>query len=118
MSIFSRLSIQSKLMVCLLVISLASILFTSYVGYTSGRTILREEIFDYITELRISRTRQIEALFAQVRNHAIALAEAPTVISATKSFRDAFAQLEEQPLEQESLSKLWFFFTKMTSFPN
>ncbi|CCQ65828.1 TonB-dependent receptor [Crocosphaera watsonii WH 0402] len=52
MKFFSRLSIQSKLMLMLLAVSIASILVISYVGYTSGKEVILDNIHGQITELR------------------------------------------------------------------
>ncbi|HAC65583.1 MAG TPA: hypothetical protein DCF68_19145, partial [Cyanothece sp. UBA12306] len=62
----------------LLAVSIASILIISYVGYTSGREALLQNIYYQITELRNSRSKQVQSYFTYVRNQAITLAEDPT----------------------------------------
>ncbi|EAZ92157.1 adenylate/guanylate cyclase domain-containing protein [Crocosphaera chwakensis] len=112
MKFFSRLSIQSKLMLMLLAVSIASILVISYVGYTSGKEAILENIYYQITELRNSRARQVQSYFNYVQNHAITLAEDPTVIEATVSFTDSFNQLENEEVSSNMISELWRFYEK------
>ncbi|WP_231586033.1 hypothetical protein [Crocosphaera watsonii] len=112
MKFFSRLSIQSKLMLMLLAVSIASILVISYVGYTSGKEVILDNIHGQITELRNSRARQVQSYFNYVKNHAITLAEDPTVIEAMKSFTDSFNQLENEEVTTSMTSEIWLFYEK------
>ncbi len=110
MNFFSRLSIQSKLMLMLLAVSIASILIISYVGYTSGKEAILENIYYQITELRNSRARQVQSYFNYVQSQAITLAEDPTVIEAMDSLTDGFNQLETQEISGDMVSDLWRFY--------
>ena len=110
MNVFSRLSIQSKLMMSLIAVSLVSILVTSYAVYTTGKEALTQKIFDQMTQLQTSRSRQIESYFTYIRNHAITLAEDPTVVAAMGEFHQAFSQLEEPEIPPEAISQLWKFY--------
>ncbi|MEL4895737.1 hypothetical protein [Crocosphaera sp. Alani8] len=112
MKFFSRLSIQSKLMLMLLAVSIASILVISYVGYTSGKEAILENIYYQITELRNSRSRQVQSYFNYVQNHAITLAEDPTIIDAMESFTESFNQLENEEITGGMISALWQFYEK------
>ncbi len=110
MNFFSRLSIQSKIMLMLLAVSIASILVISYVGYTSGKEAILENIYYQITELRNSRSRQIQSYFNYVQNQAITLAEDPTVIEAMESFNQSFNQLENEDISSKMVSEIWYFY--------
>ncbi len=112
MKFVSRLSIQSKLMLMLLAVSIASILVISYVGYTSGKEAILQNIYYQITELRNSRARQVQSYFNYVQNHAITLAEDPTVIEAMESFTDSFNEVESEEVSGDMISDLWRFYEK------
>ncbi|MEA5511014.1 adenylate/guanylate cyclase domain-containing protein [Crocosphaera sp. UHCC 0190] len=99
-------------MLMLLAVSIASILVISYVGYTSGKEALLNNIYYQMTEIRNSRARQVQSYFNYVRNQAITLAEDPTVVDAMGSFRDTFNQLEEQEIPSDWISELWLFYEK------
>ena len=59
--VMSRISIQSKLLVMLLVTSILSAAVVGFIGYQSGRSSLRASVFDRLTEVRASQSRQLEA---------------------------------------------------------
>jgi hypothetical protein len=56
--VMSRISIQSKFLLMLLVTSILSAAVVGYIGFESGRTSLRNAAFDRLTEVRESQSRQ------------------------------------------------------------
>ena len=66
--LLSRISIQSKLLVMLLVTSILSAAVVGAIGYQSGRSSLRASVFDRLTEIRGSQSRQLEAKFADLQD--------------------------------------------------
>ena len=83
----------------LLAVSIASILVISYVGYTSGKEAILENI-------------QVQSYFNYVKNHAITLAEDPTVIESMESFSDSFNQLENEEVSTSMIPEIWRFYEK------
>ena len=110
MNLFGRLSIQSKVMICLIAVSLASILVTSYAFYTTAKEALIQESFDQMTQLQTSRSRQIQSYFSDIRDKAITLAEDPTIVAAMRSFHQEFAQLKNEEIPPAWISQLWRFY--------
>ncbi len=99
-------------MLMLLAVSIASILVISYVGYTSGKEAILQNIYYQITELRNSRARQVKSYFNYVQNQAITLAEDPTVIEAMGAFKQTFNQLENEEISPGIVSELWGFYER------
>src|SRR5262245_62307332 len=66
--VLSRISIQSKLLVMLLVTSILSAAVVGAIGYQSGRSSLRASVFDRLTEIRGLQARQLEAKFSDLRS--------------------------------------------------
>ena len=56
----SRVSIQSKLLVMLLLTSVLSAAVVGAIGYQSGRNSLRASVFERLTEIRQSQSRQLQ----------------------------------------------------------
>src|SRR3954470_3980207 len=63
-----RVSMQSKILVALLLSSILSVAVIGLLAGLSGRTALREVESERLIELRESQKRQIEALFSEVTN--------------------------------------------------
>jgi class 3 adenylate cyclase len=89
----SRISIQSKLLVMLLVTSILSAAVVGAIGYQSGRSSLRASVFDRLTELQGSQSRQLEAKFADLQDSLIIYTRGATTTEAIQAFTDGFDQL-------------------------
>ena len=89
----SRISIQSKLLVMLLVTSILSAAVVGFIGYQSGRSLLRASVFDRLTEIRGSQSRQLEAQFSDLMNSLVVYTRGSTATEAIEAFTPAFDQL-------------------------
>ncbi|ORB71365.1 adenylate/guanylate cyclase domain-containing protein [Mycobacterium shinjukuense] len=101
-----RASIQSKLMVLLLLCSMLSVAAIVVVGYQSGRSSLQAAAYERLTELRESQKRAVETLFADLTNSLVIYARGLTVIDAVAQFTAAFDQLADatiNPAQQQAI---------------
>jgi Mechanosensitive ion channel len=76
--VLSRVSIQSKLLMMLLVTSILSAAVVGAIGYQSGRGSLRASVFDALTEIRQSQTRQLQAEVADLQNSLVVFTRGST----------------------------------------
>jgi hypothetical protein len=104
--VLSRLSIQSKLLIMLLVTSILSAAVVGFIGYQSGRSSLRAAVFDALTEIRGSQSRQLEAQFSDLTSSLIVYTRGATTSEALAAFTPAFDQLADaaiSPQQQQSV---------------
>ncbi|MCV7206807.1 adenylate/guanylate cyclase domain-containing protein [Mycolicibacterium peregrinum] len=99
--VMSRISIQSKLLVMLLVTSILSAAVVGAIGYQSGRSSLRQSVFDRLTEVRESQTRQLESKFADLEDSLIVYTRGTTTIEAVEAFSGAFGQLNNATINPQ-----------------
>jgi class 3 adenylate cyclase len=92
--ILSRIGIQSKLLMMLLVTSVLSAAVVGAIGYQSGRSSLRASVFDRLTEIRASQSRQLEAKFSDLEDSLIVYTRGATTGEAIEAFTAAFNQLD------------------------
>ncbi|WKG00959.1 adenylate/guanylate cyclase domain-containing protein [Mycolicibacterium sp. HK-90] len=97
----SRISIQSKLLVMLLVTSILSAAVVGAIGYQSGRSSLRQSVFDRLTEVRESQTRQLESKFTDLEDSLIVYTRGTTTIEAVEAFSGAFGQLNTSTINPQ-----------------
>lgn len=97
----SRISIQSKLLVMLLVTSILSAAVVGAIGYQSGRSSLRQSVFDRLTEVRESQTRQLESKFADLEDSLIVYTRGTTTVEAVEAFSSAFGQLGNSTIDPQ-----------------
>jgi class 3 adenylate cyclase len=93
----SRVSIQSKLLVMLLATSILSAAVVGAIGFHSGRTSLRASVFDRLTEIRASQSRQLEAKFTDLERTLISYTRGTTLTDALAAYTGAFNQLNSAP---------------------
>src|SRR5215213_3129896 len=96
--VMSRVSIQSKLLVMLLITSVLSAAVVGAIGYQSGRSSLRASVFDGLTEIRQSQTRQLEAQFSDLKNSLVIYTRGATTTEAVRAFTGAFDQLNNSTI--------------------
>jgi class 3 adenylate cyclase len=104
--LMSRVSIQSKLLVMLLLTSVLSAAVVGAIGYQSGRSSLRTSVFDRLTEIRQSQSRQLQAGIADLKNSLVIYSRGSTASQAIESFTAGFDQLAGatiDPAQQQSL---------------
>jgi class 3 adenylate cyclase len=99
--VLSRISIQSKLLVMLLVTSILSAAVVGAIGYQSGRSSLRASVFDRLTEIRASQSRQLEAQFAELKNSLVIYTRGSTATSAIAAFTAGFDELDTATISPE-----------------
>ncbi|OBK21830.1 cyclase [Mycobacterium asiaticum] len=88
-----RVSIQSKILVALLLSSILSVAVIGLIGVISGRSALREVESERLIELRESQKREIEALFREVTNSLIVYSGGFSVDQAVLALTAGFNQL-------------------------
>ncbi|MEO3759396.1 adenylate/guanylate cyclase domain-containing protein [Mycobacterium sp. B14F4] len=110
--VLSRISIQSKLLVMLLITSILSAAVVGAIGFHSGRTSLRASVFDRLTEIRGSQTRQLESQFRDLENSMIVYTRGATTTEAIEAFTTAFDQLDTATISPPQWQSIVDYYTK------
>jgi class 3 adenylate cyclase len=101
-----RVSIQSKLLVTLLVCSIASVAVVGLIGALTGRSALKQVESERLIELRESQKRQVESLFREVTNSLLVYSGGFSIVEAANALSAGFAQLANAtitPAQQQAL---------------
>ncbi|WP_319452365.1 MULTISPECIES: adenylate/guanylate cyclase domain-containing protein [unclassified Mycobacterium] len=104
--VLSRVSIQSKILVMLLLTSVLSAAIVGAIGYQSGRNSLRTSAFERLTEIRQSQSRQLQAGIEDLKNSLVIYSRGSTATQAVEAFTAGFDQLGAatiSPAQQQSL---------------
>jgi class 3 adenylate cyclase len=102
----SRLSIQSKIMVMLLVASLASLAVICVVEYVAGRHALMPAAEERAVQSREAQKRAMEMLFEDLTNSLLVYSSGSTAVDAVQAFTAGFDELGNatvDPGQQQSL---------------
>ncbi|MGV0793701.1 adenylate/guanylate cyclase domain-containing protein [Mycolicibacterium sp. XJ1819] len=110
--VLSRISIQSKLLLMLLVTSIVSATVVGAIGYQSGRSSLREAVFEGLTEIRSAQARQLEAQFADLTNSLLIYTRGETAANAISAFVPAFDELNDATITPRQWQSIVDYYHK------
>jgi class 3 adenylate cyclase len=108
--VLSRISIQSKLLLMLLVTSILSAAVVGLIGYQSGQSSLRASVFDRLTEIRQSQTRQLQSQISDLQDSLVIYSRGSTATEAIEAYTAGFDQLNNAtitPVQQQTIEKYY-----------
>ena len=94
-SLLERVSIQSKLMLMLLAMTILATAVAGGIGFESGRTSLRAAVFERLTGIRQAQARVLELGISDLQGSLLIFSRGETVQSALKAFDAGFAELAD-----------------------
>jgi methyl-accepting chemotaxis protein len=96
--VLSRLSIQTRTLVILAAVAIASAGITSYLSYRTARQAIERQSFEKLIAVREMQANQIEDYTRQIVSQLVTLAESRMVVDAMTDFRSATRTLTAGPL--------------------
>lgn len=105
------LSIQSKLLIMLLAVSLLSSVVVGVIGFVSGRESLREAAIDQLTTVREVRSEAIEREFAGLQQGVLLDSRNASAIEGATAFVNGFAELQEETIDPSQDAAIRSFYS-------
>ena len=104
MAFFTKLSIRSKILLMLLLVSIGSIAVIGYLGYETGALVLRKLTLSQFAAIQASKAFEIQTYFDRLQKQSQTFSESLTVVEATKDFNRTFHELNAKkiPVEWEN----------------
>jgi len=113
MSFLNNLSIQSKLILFLLLVALAAGIPLAWIGHQSGKNALEKNIISAMEGQRNIRRTQALSMLEHTRKQVVTLSAAPGCIAALDQFTEAFQTLQQSAdfrlSDEEELGLLSFY---------
>lgn len=105
------LSIQSKLLIMLLAVSLSSSAIVGVIGFFNGRDSLRDSAIEQLTTIRELRATAIENEFAGIQRGVLLDSRNASAVEGATAFVDAFAELQTTELDPSVDAELEQYYT-------
>lgn len=105
-SLLERVSIQSKLMLMLLTMSILATAIAGGIGFQSGRSSLRAEVFERLTGIRQAQARVLELGLNDITSSLLIFSRGETVAGALAAFNAGFDKLADAtitPAQSQSI---------------
>ena len=104
--LLSRVSIQSKLVVMMVLCTIVAAAVVGFIAFHAGRSSMRIQVFNRLTELRESQSRALNTEFTDLKNSLIIYSHGATTVPALQAFIAGFDQLANatiDPAQQQSI---------------
>ncbi len=96
--LLSRVSIQSKLVVMLVLCTIVAATVVGVIGFRAGRASLRDSVLSRLTELRQSQSRELKDQLSDLKNSMIIYARGAHTQGALAEFTAGFDALADKPI--------------------
>lgn len=106
----NRLTIQSKMILLLLAVSLGSIAVMAWLGYVSAREALMQSARDRLQGVRVAKTTTLKTMRESLRDQVVSNSESKAVIEGMRTFRAAHRELGTAVLGPEENAQLDAFY--------
>lgn len=108
----SQLSVRTKLIIVLLIVSFCSVIASTYVCSSAGQEILSEKVFNQLTSVRATHAQQFQQYSKLLVDHVETLSEDTMFIGAMKEFKQGFDKLATVNLPKAYDDKLQQFYSQ------
>jgi len=106
------LSIQSKLLIMLLAVSLVSSVIVGIIGFVSGRESLRAAAIDQLTTIRELRAHELETAMADVQRGVTLDSRNLSAQNASVALNEAFEQAQSLELDAAQTAELEAYYAE------
>ena len=104
--LLSRFSIQSKLVVMMVLCTVVAAAVVGLIAFHAGRSSMRTQVFNRLTEVRESQARALNSEFRDLKNSLIIYSHGAITVPALQAFVAGFDQLANatiDPAQQQSI---------------
>ncbi|MFZ4373077.1 MAG: adenylate/guanylate cyclase domain-containing protein [Mycobacterium sp.] len=109
--LLGRVSIQSKLLLMLLTMSVLATAIAGGIGFQSGRSSLRESVFERLTATREAQARLLERGLSDLTSSLVINAHGETIAAALGAFTGGFDQLNTATVTPDQSKSILDFYT-------
>ncbi len=106
------MSIRSRLIVMLILVSALSSVVLIYIGYQNGKAAISHSVFNQMNSIKSAKKYQIESYFKEMASVTEVLGANETVKNALKDFKNGFRKIGENSLNIECSKQLSDHYTE------
>ncbi|MFM8932444.1 MAG: adenylate/guanylate cyclase domain-containing protein [Gemmataceae bacterium] len=107
----NRLSIQSKLILLLLTVTLGSIATVAWIGYQSASQALKDAAYNQLQGVRVAKTDALKAMLEAIRDQAISFSDSQACLTGMVALKAAHRELQGtaklEPAQQKALEDFY-----------
>lgn len=109
--LLSKVSIQSKLVVMLVLCTIVAATVVGVIAFQTGRGTMRDSVFNRLTEVRQSQSRALQDQLSDLKNSMIIYARGATTVNALAEFTAGFDALADKPISPAQAQSISDYYT-------
>lgn len=109
--LLSKVSIQSKLVVMLVLCTIVAATVVGFIAFQTGRSSMRDSVFNRLTEVRQSQSRALQDQLSDLKNSMIIYARGATTVNALADFTAGFDALADKPISPAQAQSVADYYT-------
>lgn len=109
---FHRLSIQSKMILLLLLVSLSALAVMAWVGYVTGKSSIEKSVQNQLRGIQVAKTTALRTKLESLRDQVVSMSDSRVVLEGMKAFSNAYDELEQTPINPNESAKLEQFYSQ------
>ncbi len=109
--LLSKVSIQSKLVVMLVLCTIVAATVVGAIAFQTGRGTMRDSVFNRLTEVRQSQSRALQDQLSDLKNSMIIYARGATTVNALAEFTAGFDALADKPISPAQAQSISDYYT-------
>lgn len=110
--VLSRFSIQSKLVLMMVLCTIVATAVVGFIAFEAGRSSLRTQVFNRLTEVRESQSRALSTEFKDLKNSLVIYSRSATAVDAVNAFTTGFDQLATAPIDPAQQQAMVDYYNK------
>lgn len=110
---FNRLSIQSKMILLLLLVALSALAVMAWIGYATGKSTLEKAVQNQLKGIQVAKTTALKTRLESLRDQVVSMSDSRIVHDGMKAFAKAFDDLEQAPLSPSESQQIKDFYSQI-----
>jgi class 3 adenylate cyclase len=108
-----QLSVQSRILIAFVGLTLTSIAVVSWQGYRSARASLSEAVRNQLIGLQRSKAEQVATVLRTTRREVVALSGTEAIVQAAREFRSAYREIARTPVTPQMRAAVNQFYAQV-----
>jgi len=107
----NRLSIQSKMILLLLLVALSALAVMAWIGYVTGKSSLEKSVQNQLKGIQVAKTTALKTRLESLRDQVVSMSDSRIVHDGMKEFAKAYDDLEQASLGPDESQQVKSFYT-------
>ncbi|MFM8573679.1 MAG: hypothetical protein ACKOAU_18945, partial [Pirellula sp.] len=109
---FNRLSIQSKMILLLLLVALSALAVMAWIGYNAGKTSLEKSVQNQLKGIQVAKTTALKTRLEALRDQVVSMSDGRIILDGMRAFTKAYDEIAEKAISPIEAEQVKLFYTQ------